>query len=97
MIFQCLGITGAILLLYGLLAFAVTHSSSWFFWTLIGTGLASLLTFFVMALNRSWQKIIGVFLAFNSVWVMLYFLSDRWPILSGKIIFAAMILLNVAF
>jgi ABC-type uncharacterized transport system involved in gliding motility auxiliary subunit len=86
MIFQCLGITGAILLLYGLLAFAVTHVSTWFFWTLIGSGLVSMLTFFVMALNRSWQKLVVLFISFNAVWILFYLSGGGWslPILCGS-------------
>ncbi len=78
MLFQYLGITGAILLFYGLLAFALTHVSTWFFWVLLGTGSVFLLSFIVMALNRTWQKIIGLFFVFNAIWVVSHhFLSEK--------------------
>ncbi len=96
MIFQCLGITGAILLFYGLLSFAITQTSTWFFWTLLGSGIASLLTFFVMALNRVWKKIVLLLIAFNAIWIVLYYLSGRYSI-SGKIVFVVFVISNIAF
>jgi len=56
MIFQCLGITGAILLFYGLVSLAITQTSAVFFWTLMGTGGAFLIIFSVEAIRKSWIK-----------------------------------------
>lgn len=97
MLFQLLGITGAILLFYGLLAFALTQASTWFFWTLLGTGTAFLLSFIVMALNRTWQKIIGLFVVANALWIAAhYFLRDKSWWTSNKVLLVAL-LLNVVF
>lgn len=97
MIFQCLGITGAILLFYGLLAFALTQVSTWFFYTLLITGTVFLLSFIIMALNRTWQKIIGLFIVTNGVWIGAhYLLANRtwWTERSDLI---AALVLNVLF
>lgn len=78
MIFQCLGITGAILLFYGMIALTVTQVSSWFLWTLLGTGVIFIFAFVLKALSRAWQKIIILFLSFNAVWILFYAVHDYW-------------------
>ncbi len=71
LIFQCMGITGVILALYGLLSFAVTQVSTWFFWTLLGTGGAMCLVFVLTSLPRNWQAAAGAFVALNLPWIFL--------------------------
>jgi ABC-type uncharacterized transport system involved in gliding motility auxiliary subunit len=51
-IFQCFGITGGILILSGMLAFAFTRTSTWFFWGLLIAGGTLLGSFVVVALGR---------------------------------------------
>ncbi len=76
--FQCLGITGGILIFYGLLAFAVTRASTGFFWTLLVSGLAFLLVFVITALNRTLQAIIALLVFLNAPWIILA-LGKAWP------------------
>jgi uncharacterized membrane protein YjfL (UPF0719 family) len=71
LIFQCMGITGVILGLYGLLAFAITQVSTWFFWTLLGTGILFCLVFVATSLKREWQSAVGSFVALNLPWIFL--------------------------
>lgn len=52
LLFQCLGITGIILIFYGLLAFAITQASTWFFWTILGVGGACLVAFLGSFIQR---------------------------------------------
>ena len=96
MLFQCLGITGAILLFYGLISFALTQVSTWFFWTLLITGSVFLFSFIVMALNRTWQKIIGLFIFTNAIWIIAHVLlkDKEWE---PKIILIAALILNLGF
>jgi ABC-type uncharacterized transport system involved in gliding motility auxiliary subunit len=79
MIFQCLGITGAILFFYGMIAFAITQSLTWENKALLGLGVVFLVTFIIKALNRSWQKLIFLFAAYNSIWIVFY-MGLLWPI-----------------
>ena len=50
-IFQCFGLTGVILLFYGLIGFAITQVSSTFFWVLMVTGGILLLIFLITSRN----------------------------------------------
>ncbi len=78
-LFQCLGITGAILIFYGLIAFAVTQVSTWFFWTLLVAGVSLLITFIMTALSRAWQLMIALAVVLNVPWILLLVGKD-WPI-----------------
>ncbi|MFH1017801.1 MAG: GldG family protein [Pseudomonadota bacterium] len=71
LLFQCMGITGVILALYGLLSFAVTQVSTWFFWTLLGGGGALCLVFVLTSLPRKWQAAVGSLVALNLPWIFL--------------------------
>ena len=97
MIFQCLGITGAILLFYGLIAFTVTQTSSIFLWTLIGAGLAFLVTFIIFALDRVWQKIIGVVIAGIAATIALTYATFQIPALDkySKLLMSIYVLLAI--
>ena len=79
LLFQCFGITGVILMLYGLLAFAITQVSTWFFWTLLIGGLALLSLFIITTLSRHWQATIGSLVALNASWILLA-IGKEWPI-----------------
>jgi hypothetical protein len=79
MIFQCLGITGAILLFYGMIAFGITQSLTWQNKALLGLGILFLVTFIIKALNRSWQKLIFLFVAYNTIWILFY-VGLIWPV-----------------
>jgi ABC-type uncharacterized transport system involved in gliding motility auxiliary subunit len=83
---QMLGITGAILVLYSILAYALTPVATWFFWTLIGAGVACLAVFVLTSLNRSWQKVIGLLVAFNIPWVAIVLTRnmDFWGKMLGE-------------
>jgi ABC-type uncharacterized transport system involved in gliding motility auxiliary subunit len=70
-IFQCLGITGGILIFSGLLAFAITKASTWFFWGLLAAGGALLVTFILTTLSRLWQLLILALVALNLPWIFL--------------------------
>ena len=52
LLFQCMGITGSIMVLYGLLALAITRASSTFFWTLMVAGGAMVIVFLASALSK---------------------------------------------
>lgn len=69
--FQCVGITGAILVLSSLLAFAFTRVSTWFFWSLLIGGGSFLMVFVVTTLTRLWQSMIAMLLALNLLWIFL--------------------------
>jgi ABC-type uncharacterized transport system involved in gliding motility auxiliary subunit len=96
MIFQYLGITGAILLFYGMVAFALTRANTPFFKGLVGVGLVFLVIFVVKALNRTWQKIIGLFIGLNAVWIGAYFfIKDKdW---SNKALAVSALVSNLVF
>ncbi|MCC7460651.1 MAG: hypothetical protein IT286_05050, partial [Proteobacteria bacterium] len=56
MIFQCLGITGAILLFYGMVAFAITQALTWQNKLLLIAGLVMMIVFLIEAVRKSWLK-----------------------------------------
>ena len=56
MIFQCLGLSGIILLIYGVLAYALTQLSSWYLKSLCIVGILCLAIFLFGAIKNSWQK-----------------------------------------
>jgi ABC-type uncharacterized transport system involved in gliding motility auxiliary subunit len=70
-LYQCMGITGVILMLYGFFAGALLHVFTGFFWTLMGVGAALTIVFIFKALSRPWQKTIGAFVVLNLPWVLL--------------------------
>ncbi|MFH1263334.1 MAG: Gldg family protein [Pseudomonadota bacterium] len=78
-IFQCLGITGGILILSGMLAFAFTHVSTWFFWGLLIAGCAFLVAFVVTTLSRLWQRLVAILVAVNLPWIFLI-AGKEWAI-----------------
>ncbi|MEZ4845739.1 MAG: GldG family protein [Bdellovibrionota bacterium] len=56
MIFQGLGITGAILLFYAMIAYAITQSSTWQNKTLLVLGAIMMIAFLIEAVRKSWLK-----------------------------------------
>lgn len=78
LLMQCLGITGAVMMVYGFLAFAVTQVSTWFFWTLVVGGLGLVLTFIVTTVPRQWQATLGSLAALNAAWIVLL-VGKQWP------------------
>lgn len=96
MIFQHLGITGAILLFYGFVSYALTRVSSKFFMALMILGLVSIVAFIIKALSRTWQKVIALFAIANTLWIVLYVVTKdkEW---ASKVTMVAALVLNIGF
>lgn len=76
--FQCLGISGLILLFYGLLAFAVTQVSTMFFWSLTCVGAICLMIFIVTSLSGPMQAAVATLVAVNLPWISTV-AGKSWP------------------
>lgn len=74
MIFQSLGITGAILFFYGMISLVITQAGNAFVYSLLGLGAACLLSFVIFALDRVWQKIVGLVAAALASIGLVYYL-----------------------
>lgn len=100
MLYQCIGISGAILLFYGLLTSALTNiTQDWFVRSLWILGFAGLLVFVVKSLERIWQKLLLLFVAVNATWVV-YSLGQTWSwyvVIPILLVSAALYLAVVAF
>jgi len=79
MLYQCIGLSGAILFFYGLLASALTNIYNDTFvrglWML---GLLGMAIFVIKSLDRTWQKIVVFVLGFNALWIM-FSIGQAWP------------------
>lgn len=78
MLYQCIGISGAILFFYGLLTTALTNiRDDWFVQGLIITGLVGMIVFVIKSLDRVWQKLVLFFVSSNAIWI-LYIAGQDW-------------------
>ncbi|MCB0271683.1 MAG: GldG family protein [Bdellovibrionales bacterium] len=77
MLYQCLGISGAILFFYGLLTAALTNiTDDWFVRSLWITGLFCMAVFVVKSLDRIWQKLVLIFVTANAIWILYALFHD---------------------
>ncbi|MEZ4820652.1 MAG: GldG family protein [Bdellovibrionota bacterium] len=78
MLYQCIGISGAIVFVYGLLTVAFTSvSQDWFIRSILILGLVGMATFVIKSLQRVWQKMVLIFLGANTMWV-LFAIGQSW-------------------
>ncbi len=87
------------MLLYGLLAFAVTPVASVFFWVLVILGTLLILTFVIKSLSRRWQLVTASFVGLNGIWIFLSFGEKLgfWDELDWRYLLIGAFVLNVIF
>lgn len=96
MLYQCIGLSGAILFFYGLLASALTNIyDDTFVRGLWIVGLIGMAIFVIKSLDRVWQKIVVFGVGFNALWI-LFSVGQGWP-WYGYLIPSALIVLLVLF
>lgn len=78
MLYQCIGISGAILLFYGMLTTAFTSiSEDWFVRGLWIAGFVGLAVFVIKSLDRIWQRVVLYFVLCNASWI-LFAMGQDW-------------------